>query len=137
MTAGTLARGLALLAALGVVGCGSSSDGSDSRLESGQTLTLPSDDGHAVAHLDAEGGIVEGKNVLHVAFEPASTELVGASALMPVHGHGFNKPPTIEKADDGYRMSDVVFYMSGLWNVVLDVKVADIDDKIEFTIDVP
>jgi hypothetical protein len=123
-------------AAAFLVGCGGGVG--DDRLVAGQQLTLVSQGGRAVAHLNVEGDeIVEGTNTLSIAFEPASTELVGASALMPVHGHGFVKKPVIEKTDDGYRMSDVIFYMSGLWSVSLDVNVESSEDSVEFTVDVP
>jgi hypothetical protein len=121
-----------------LVACGGGDAGGD-RLVPGEQLTLVSSAGRAVAHLHVEGdSIVEGRNTLLVHFEPATTELVGASALMPVHGHGFVKQPVIDKTDDdGYRMTDVIFYMSGLWSVVLDLDVNSSDDSVEFTVDVP
>jgi hypothetical protein len=127
----------AALAALLLVACGSSDDVAQiPRLTAGQQLTEPSAAGHATVHVSAVGGaVIEGKNAFTVTFEPASTELTGASALMPVHGHGTE--PTIEKTDEGYRVGNVVFYMSGLWNVHLDLNVDSRVDHLDFSVDVP
>jgi hypothetical protein len=121
-----------------LAGCGSGDAADIARLQAGQPLTEESAAGHAVVHVDVEGGaVMEGKNAFAIWFEPASTELTGASALMPVHGHGFARAPVIEKTEDGYRVRDVVFYMSGLWNVHLDLNVDDHTDHLEFSVDVP
>jgi hypothetical protein len=130
---------LLFLACSSVVACGSSEDTADiARLTAGQQLTHASADGHAVVHVDVVGGaLVEGKNAFSVWFEPETTELTGASALMPVHGHGIDRTPTIEKTGEGYRVGELVFYMSGLWNVHLDLNVDSHADHLEFSIDVP
>src|SRR5262245_32708447 len=113
----------AALAALLLVACGSGDDVAEiPRLTAGQPLTQHAPSARAAAHVAAVGGaVIEGKNAFTVTFEPATTELTGASALMPVHGHGTE--PIIEKTDGGYRVGNVVFYMSGLWNVHLDLSV--------------
>lgn len=126
--------------ALFLVACGGGNgDSADvARLEAGHPLTARSAEGRALAHVDVEGGsVMEGNNAFVIHFEPESTELVGASGLMPVHGHGFSRAPSIEKTDAGYRVGNLVFYMSGLWHVHLDLTVENQHDEVEFSIDVP
>jgi hypothetical protein len=118
-------------------GCGAGSDAPRDELVPGTTLDLVSSDGRATGHVRAEGEqIVEGKNALLVEFEPAATELVTASALMPVHGHGI-VPPSVSRTATGYRVGNVIFPMPGLWDVFLDVRLTGKISRIEFTVDVP
>lgn len=126
---------LALLALLS--GCGAGSDTPRNELLPGNTLVVASSDGTTTGHVRAEGDhIGEGQNAFLVEFDPVTTELVTASALMPVHGHGAD-PPTVSKTTSGYRVSNMVFSMAGLWDVFLDVRVGTASDRIEFTVDVP
>lgn len=119
------------------LGCGSGAETPRDELLPGTTLTIASADGAATGHVSAEGGrIVEGQNTILVDFEPSTTELVTVSALMPVHGHGI-VPPSVSRTATGYRVGNVIFSMSGLWDVFLDVRVSDTTDRIEFTVDVP
>lgn len=117
-------------------GCGAGSDTPRNELLPGNTLVVASSDGTTTGHVRAEGDIVEGQNAFLVEFDPVSTELVTASALMPVHGHGAD-PPSVSKTTSGYRVSNMVFSMAGLWDVFLDVRVSTASDRIEFTVDVP
>ena len=126
-----------ITAGLGIWGCSGGADQPDNELMAGQTLDVVSPSGRATGHVRADGErIVEGKNALLVDFEPASTELVTVSALMPVHGHGID-PPSVSKTSTGYRVTDVTFSMPGLWDVFLDVRLDGAADRIEFTVDVP
>ena len=81
-----------------------------------------------------------GKNELVVTFPSgppgAAVELVQASALMPAHGHG-SKPPTIEKVGEGYRVTNLVLYMSGRWEVRFALRVDGHDDEALVGIGVP
>ncbi|MBX3192707.1 MAG: hypothetical protein KF819_37330 [Labilithrix sp.] len=78
-----------------------------------------------------------GKNDLLVTFPPPlAAELVRASALMPAHGHG-SKPPTIERTEEGYRVRDLVFYMSGRWEVRFGIRAGEREDEALLTVDVP
>lgn len=135
---GRFAIAIAIAIATGTaLGCSSGSDKPDNELVPGQTLDLVSPSGRATGHVRADGEqIVEGRNTLLVDFEPATTELVTVSALMPVHGHGID-PPSVSKTETGYRVSNVVFSMPGLWDVFLDVRLDGKTDRIEFTVDVP
>jgi hypothetical protein len=79
-----------------------------------------------------------GKNELVVTFPSrAGSELVQASALMPAHGHG-SRPPVIEPAPEGgYRVRDLILYMSGRWEVRLGLRIDGRDDEALVTVDVP
>lgn len=77
-----------------------------------------------------------GKNVLGVSPSRAETELVAVSALMPAHGHG-TRPVVIDRTADGYRVSELVLYMSGRWEVRLSLREGGRDDEALLTVDVP
>ncbi len=78
-----------------------------------------------------------GQNELAVSF-PASAgaELLDVSALMPAHGHG-SKPPTVERAVGGYRVSHLVLYMSGRWELRLRFRLDGREDEALLAVDVP
>jgi len=128
---------LALLVAMSSSACGSSSDAPKDQVVPGEPLTVGSTGGLAVGTVRLDGAqIVRGKNVFLVAFDPVRTEISGASTLMPVHGHG-SVTPTVAREGDGYRLSDVIFNMPGLWEVRLDLAVAGKADHLVFNADVP
>jgi hypothetical protein len=132
----TYVAGWALTAAL-LPGCGAGSDTPRNELLPGNTLVIASSRGTTTGHVRLESDhIQEGQNAFLVEFDPASTELVTASALMPVHGHGM-APPSVSRTSTGYRVYDMIFSMAGLWDVFLDVRVGTASDRIEFTVDVP
>jgi hypothetical protein len=134
-----LGSALLFVGSSALVACGSSGDAAPAdRLDPGETLALPSKHGLTESHLTTDGAIAEGpNNAFLVAFDPGGTELVGASAFMPVHGHGTPKKIQIAPTESGYRVYDVAFPMAGLWNVTLDVKVGEDADTLEFNVDVP
>jgi hypothetical protein len=118
-----------------IAACGASDDTSTPELREG-TVRVQSREATAVDVSTAEP-IKLGKNDLLVTFPSrAGTELVQASALMPAHGHG-SKPPTVERAGDGYRVSNLVLYMSGRWEVRFALRVDGRDDEALLTVDVP
>jgi hypothetical protein len=122
----------------GLVACSSGEGVPADRLEPGETLSLPSKHGLTQSHLRVDGTIAEGpRNAFLVAFDPGGTELVDATAFMPVHGHGTPAKILITSTDTGYRVHDVAFSMGGLWNITLDVKVGEKADTLEFNVDVP
>jgi hypothetical protein len=86
--------------------------------------------------VSASAPIKLGKNELSVSFPDVGTELVHVTALMPAHGHG-SPDPTIEKTEAGYAVHDVVFYMSGRWEVRFGIRVGDHDDEARAVVDVP
>lgn len=118
--------------------CGSSDDTSTPELREG-TVRVQSRESTLV-DVSATQPIKLGKNDLMVTFPSragaASPELVQASALMPAHGHG-SKPPTVERAGEGYRVTDLVLYMSGRWEVRFALRVDGHDDEALVTVDVP
>jgi hypothetical protein len=128
---------MGLVAAALVFGCGSSSEGTEGQLEQGKTLTVASNAKRVTMEIAAEGDFAQGRNVFLVQFDPPTTVLVGATAFMPVHGHATPAPPKISEQDGGYRISDFIFSMPGLWNVTVDVEVDAKPDKVAFSLDVP
>lgn len=115
--------------------CSGSEDSSTPELREG-TVRVQSRDSNVV-DVSATEPIKLGKNDLLVTFPSrARTELVQASALMPAHGHG-SKPPVVERAGDGYRVSNLVLYMSGRWEVRFALRVDGRDDEALVTVDVP
>jgi hypothetical protein len=133
-----LAMTAGLVAAVSTFGCGSSSAGTEGQLEQGKTLTVASDAHRVTTEIAAEGDhYAQGRNSFLVQFDPPTTVLVSATAFMPVHGHATPAAPKISEQDGGYRISDFIFSMPGLWNVTLDVAVDAKADKVAFSLDVP
>jgi hypothetical protein len=119
-------------------GCSGQSETPDNQVEPGQALEVAGVEGHATGRVRVDGdSVVEGRNAFLVDFEPSDTTLTQASALMPAHGHGAPAAPTITHTQTGYRVSDLILAMPGLWDVRLVVDVAGAADRIEFSVDVP
>jgi hypothetical protein len=129
---------LAFAGAAVSIACGGTSDTPANELGQGQTLKVESASGLVTSEISAEGNhYAQGRNTFLVQFEPATTELVKASAFMPVHGHATPAPPGISMSGDIYRITDFILSIPGLWNVTLDVSEGMKSDKVEFTLDVP
>ena len=134
-----LGRVLATIAtALIATACGSAAETPSDQVEPGRSTSVAALKGHTTGHVSVDGtSIVQGPNAFLVDFDPSETQLTNASALMPSHGHGSPKPASIAQTDTGYRVSDMILSMPGLWNVFLDVQVGDTPDRVEFSVDVP
>lgn len=118
--------------------CGGAGETPSDQVEPGRSTSVAALKGRATGHVSVDGtSIVQGPNAFLVDFEPSETQLTHASALMPSHGHGSPKPATIAETDTGYRVSDMILSMPGLWNVFLDVQVDGAPDRVEFSVDVP
>ena len=118
--------------------CSGQSETPSNQLEPGEALDVAGMYGHASGSIRVDGNsIVEGRNAFLIQFTPTDTALTQASALMPAHGHGAPATPTITRTQTGYRVSDMILSMPGLWDIMLDVDVAGAADRIEFTVDVP
>jgi hypothetical protein len=101
-------------------------------------MTISGLHGRASGQVRVDGDtLTEGRNAFLVELSPSGTVLTGASALMPAHGHGSPSPAVITQTATGYRVSDLIFSMPGLWDVFLDVDAAGQADRIEFSVDVP
>jgi hypothetical protein len=119
-----------------VAACTASDDPGTKELREG-TVQVTSRDDHPV-EVSTPEPIKLGKNELVVTFPSRTgTELVQASALMPAHGHG-SRPPVIERAPaGGYRVRDLILYMSGRWEVRFALRADGHDDEALVTVDVP
>jgi hypothetical protein len=123
--------------ALSLSACGGGSDDSSNEVVPGHVLSVASAGGLATGTVRLDGAqITRGQNTFFVAFEPATTEVNGASTLMPAHGHG-SVIPSLARDGDGYRISNVVFNMPGLWEVRLDLAVDGNSDRLIFSADAP
>ena len=78
-----------------------------------------------------EGALRRGTNDFTVhAFNHAgqAASVVGVSARMPGHAHGF-APPRIDCADGACRVSDLLLTMPGRWEITLRLSgLGEIDD---------
>ncbi len=128
---------LAACLALGVAGCGSGAETPTNQVSAGKTTSITSASGHVTASVSVDGAIVEGRNTFLVTFDPADATLDQASALMPAMGHGTPTPPTIQLDGTAYHVSNFIFAMPGLWQVMLDVGVNGASDRVDFSVDVP
>jgi hypothetical protein len=127
----------ALPVALSLCACGGSSEDSGNQVVPGQALSVASTAGLATGTVRLDGAqVARGQNTFLVAFDPSNTEVSGASTLMPAHGHG-SVMPSLTREGDGYRISNVVFNMPGLWEVRLDLAVGGKSDRLIFSADAP
>jgi len=118
--------------------CSGGSETPSDQLEPGETIAISALHGAANGRVTLDGdALIEGRNTFLVDLSPPETDLSRASALMPSHGHGSPTPANITRTTTGYRVSNLVFSMPGLWNVLLDVDVAGRQDRIEFSVDIP
>ncbi|MBS2012917.1 MAG: hypothetical protein JST00_08525 [Deltaproteobacteria bacterium] len=131
-----VARALILAATVlaGSAGCGSSTDEASVPLLTAGTVSVTSRAGTPLS-ISAVEPIKLGKNDLGVT-AGAGVELVTVSALMPAHGHG-TRPPSVERTAEGYRVKELVLYMSGRWEVRLALRAGAVEDEALITIDVP
>jgi hypothetical protein len=128
---------LAFSAAASLWACGAGTDGPSSEVVAGRATSVPSSEGLAVGTVRLDGAqITRGPNAFLVGFDPAETEVVAATTFMPAHGHG-SVTPSLARQADGYRISEVVFSMPGLWEVRLDLVVGGKPDHLVFNADAP
>jgi len=79
-----------------------------------------------------------GKNTIVVSFPAdAGVEVVSVSALMPAHGHGSPAPAIERSADGGFVVRDLVLYMSGRWELRLELRAGAREDEAIVAVDVP
>lgn len=127
----------ALPLALSLCACGGSSEDSGNQVVPGRALSVASSGGLATGTVTLDGAeVARGPNTFFVHFDPATTEISSASTLMPAHGHG-SVMPSLSHEGDGYRISNVVFNMPGLWEVRLELAVGGKSDRLIFSADAP
>jgi hypothetical protein len=127
-----------LFGSLVSLGCSGGSETPGNQLEPGHAITVSALQGGASGRVSVDGDtLAEGQNAFLVELSPPGTDLTRASALMPSHGHGSPAPGTIARTTIGYRVSNLIFSMPGLWNVLLDVDAGGRQDRIEFSVDIP
>jgi len=114
--------------------CGGGDDVAVPTLREGTVRVTTRDQG--LVEVSTAEPIKLGKNQLRVSPSRATTELVAVSALMPAHGHG-TRPVVIDRTEAGYRVSELVLYMSGRWEVRLSLREGGRDDEALLTVDVP
>jgi hypothetical protein len=128
---------VALTIGLSLSACGGASDDGMTEVVPGQALSVSSADRLAVGTVRVDGAqINRGRNAFLIDFDPTTTEVTSASTLMPAHGHG-SLTPSLAREGDGYRISDVVFNMPGLWEVRLELAVDGQPDRLVFNADAP
>ena len=128
----------ALLALASLTGCVSEADRS-ADLGVG-TTELVSGSGRVVVEVSPEdGGAHVGKNELRVSFvnrdDATAITLEDASAFMPAHGHA-SRPPSIVATSDGFAVEQLIFFMSGRWEVTLNFRDRGTPDKLSFGVNV-
>lgn len=53
------------------------------------------------------------------------------NAMMPMHKHGMNYKPSVQKISDGkFEIKGFVFHMPGKWQYKIDLKQGDSSDKV-------
>jgi hypothetical protein len=80
--------------------------------------------------------VVRGENAFLVHFADDEARLTAASAVMPGHGHD-TASPSIERTETEYRVSGLLLFMPGRWEVTLELEVGGASDQAVFSVDVP
>ncbi len=134
-----LVRVVAITLVGGLASCVTAPDESLARFD-GDTLRLESTGGLLLADIELVGDrIIQGENVFAVALDPVDADALAgvtqASAFMPAHGHGTSLP-VVSVEGDGFRVSELMLFMPGRWDVTFELDVAGAHDQLEFTVDV-
>jgi hypothetical protein len=80
--------------------------------------------------------VVRGENAFLVRLSDTEATLTAASAVMPGHGHD-TASPSIELTDNEYRVTGLLLFMPGRWEVTLELEVGGTSDQAVFSVDVP
>jgi hypothetical protein len=134
-------RAHTILLGFSLLGCVTAPEHEVLDLYGDEVVELDSSAGLASVRISLNGDRLQrGSNSLNVSVVPreasAPVALVGASALMPAHGHSSGRPVLVPVADH-YRIDDLVLYMPGRWDVRLDFEIAGEPDESEFSLEVP
>ncbi len=110
---------------------------SGTTLVGSEPLELHAEDSGMALSVELVGdAVVRGDNAFVVRCSDAAAALTGVSAVMPGHGHD-TSAPSIEPAEDGYRVSGLSLFMPGRWEVTLELDVSGALDRAVFSVDVP
>jgi hypothetical protein len=80
--------------------------------------------------------VARGENAFLVRLSDTEATLTAASAVMPGHGHD-TASPSIELTDTEYRVTGLLLFMPGRWEVTLELEVGGASDQAVFSVDVP
>jgi hypothetical protein len=84
-----------------------------------------------VAWLAVPAPVVGRPFVLQVVVCPADAELVRVDAQMPEHRHGMNYRPSLKHLGQGrWRVEGLLWHMSGRWDLSLDVRHQDKQQRL-------
>jgi hypothetical protein len=92
----------------------------------------------AVVHF--EGPIERGYNTLFVELRPQRGEvapsLIAVDAVMPAHTHHAHAA-SIQEIEHGFRASELDLYMTGRWQLELQLELGTEQDTVSMPVDVP
>lgn len=131
-------RMLTVLVLAGCLGCGSAGAGDDGA----QGEMHAGIDGVLSFALEAVDAVTQGENTFRLELRQADAPLPGADVavevLMPAMGHGSSQTPVVHDVGGGrYRIDNVVFTMSGTWELRIRAAAGDAADRATFTSEVP
>ena len=67
---------------------------------------------------------------------PLAGSTVAVAGWMPDHGHGMTRFPRVEAVDDGrFLVHGMLFHMSGLWEIQVDVIHAGLSSRADFEVE--
>lgn len=86
------------------------------------------------------GPVERGDNALLVELlatqGPDTPRLLSVDAVMPAHTHQAHAG-SIEASEAGFLASRLNLYMTGRWQLALELELADARDSVSFAVDVP
>ena len=67
--------------------------------------------------------------------EPRDDVAIEVDAAMPEHGHGMNRLPRVAVEEDGrFRVSGMLFHMTGNWELYVDVTRGAVTERAQFRV---
>jgi hypothetical protein len=104
------------------------------------SAVLLSEHGLVEAVVHFEGPIERGDNALLVELRAqhgdADVRLTSVDAVMPAHTHHAHAL-AIEATDGGFRASELDLYMTGRWQLELELELDGASDSVSMPVDVP
>lgn len=124
------------LGALAVAACGESDDP--------WVRNAMSESEHFVVHAESDPGVPRvGENTVFLSVtDPDGVPATGASIevepWMPHHGHGTESVPVVTELGEGeYEVANVVYNMSGMWELRTELTTPEHSDRVVLDVDVP
>ncbi len=105
------------------------------------SLDALSDAGSVEVQVQFDGPVRRGQNALSVRLSTRDAAqvpplLAAVDALMPAHGHEAHAQQIVE-LDDVFHATELDLFMTGRWQIELELSSGEVLDRVSFPVDVP